>query len=268
MAGEWTDETWDEFVDESAEVKGHKIVVRRRNLERQDGDWQDPNFFADDYTVAAATGFQVWEGSLVMIKLLGGDLGDELRGKRVVELGSGTGLAGLCAAACGCHALLSDIKTVTDQSLRPNVERNTAPAPDGVHGAAWRGAGVVGEGTATCMALDWTRDIDEQAAQAAIEPWDCDVVLAAECVWLAELVHPFVTTVLRLLSGRNGVCYCIYRDRAKQESQTFAGMQMVVEDFESGGCNVELLHRLAPDLQKGPGNDVLVYRISLKSKTS
>ena len=35
---------------------------------------------------------QIWEGSWVMIDLLKGQLGDDLRGKRVVELGSGTGL--------------------------------------------------------------------------------------------------------------------------------------------------------------------------------
>lgn len=86
MNSEWADEEWDEYMDESAAIRGgfpppplpnlpktplstlhaeglmvvhkagHTITVRRRNLERKDGDWQDPNFFADDYTVAAATG--------------------------------------------------------------------------------------------------------------------------------------------------------------------------------------------------------------------
>ena len=38
---------------------GHTITVSRRNLERADGDWVDPNLFAEDFSVAAATGFQV-----------------------------------------------------------------------------------------------------------------------------------------------------------------------------------------------------------------
>lgn len=74
-------ESWDEFIDVCADIEGtitvkfawlkktdnrkqlffpgHKITVSRRNLERADGDWVDPNFFAEDFSVAAATGFQV-----------------------------------------------------------------------------------------------------------------------------------------------------------------------------------------------------------------
>lgn len=130
-----------------------------------------------------------------MIELLRGKLGDDLKGKKVVELGSGTGLAGLCAAAVGAHVLMSDIATVTDFSLRPNVERNGGlPGGSEVEGA-WPGSGRVGDGSATCMAIDWTKGVDEQAKAAGQEPCDCDVVLAAECVWLVELVEPFVKTV-------------------------------------------------------------------------
>ena len=45
---------WD-TVGESAEVQGTKIVVRRKDLEAEDG-CQDPNFFDDDYSIAASTG--------------------------------------------------------------------------------------------------------------------------------------------------------------------------------------------------------------------
>ena len=91
---------WD-TVCESAEVQGTRIVVQRKDLEAED-DSQDPNFFDSDYSIAASTGMVVWEGSWVLIELLRDPshwLCGRLRGKRVVELGAGTGLLGLCAAA-------------------------------------------------------------------------------------------------------------------------------------------------------------------------
>ena len=149
-------------------------------------------------------------------------------------------------------------------------------------------------------------------------------MLAAECVWLQELVEPFVATVLGVLEaaqeggrrasvgasacagdwvsgepshglqppqghraagreeveggaeeewdasgGRDAaVCYCCYRDRAKDSSATFAGMAMVVEAFESRGCSVVLEQRLPPLEQAGlggGGGDILLYRIQLSS---
>ena len=45
---------WD-TVGESALVNGHRISVRRKDLEAEDG-CQDPNFFDSDYSIAASTG--------------------------------------------------------------------------------------------------------------------------------------------------------------------------------------------------------------------
>lgn len=39
------------------------------------------------------------------------------------------------------------------------------------------------------------------------------------------------------------MCYCVYRDRAKDESTTFAGMKMVIDQFETRGCAVNLTMR-------------------------
>ena len=62
--------------------------------------------------VAAATGFQVWEGARALKKMLEDPempLSAHIKGKRVLELGSGTGLAGLCASAIGGDVMLSGV---------------------------------------------------------------------------------------------------------------------------------------------------------------
>ncbi|EFJ50816.1 hypothetical protein VOLCADRAFT_103609 [Volvox carteri f. nagariensis] len=129
-----------------------------------DEAWQptitDPYFFDSDYTIAGSTGFLLWEANWLVLRLLrpepngllarephkrsidqaipsdfplqrhppSCDLRRLLTGHRVLDLGSGTGLAGLCAAACGAHVLLTDLASVCEGTLRANVQRNALPA--------------------------------------------------------------------------------------------------------------------------------------------
>lgn len=54
-------------------------------------------------------------------------------------------------------------------------------------GALLTSVGCV-SGFAACMALDWTVDLAAQARAADVDLGKVDLVLAAECVWLQELV--------------------------------------------------------------------------------
>ena len=240
MAVQATTQGWD-TVGETATVQGTKICVRRKDLEAED-DCQDPNFFDEDYSIAASTGMVVWEGSWALIALLRDPshwICARLRGARVVELGAGTGLLGLCAAAAGGSVLLTDVPAVVSEMLLPNLASNASSGAE-AEGGGWPGARPVGAGSAAAAPLDWWRPVEEQLLEGAqLDPRDADVVLAAECVWLKELVEPFVATVLSLMRGpRRPTCLMGFRERAVEGSQTFAASSSVMDEFRARGCFV------------------------------
>ena len=136
------------FVDIEVDLPGceRPVAVRRRDLEWGE-DFVDPSFFDPGYSVAASTGHVMWEGSWALIRLLqappddvpGGRLNHLVRGRRVVELGAGTGLLGLCMAARGAHVLLTDVRPVVEDTLQGNIARNGGGA--GAGGGAVLGGG-------------------------------------------------------------------------------------------------------------------------------
>ncbi|KAL1496616.1 hypothetical protein AB1Y20_014220 [Prymnesium parvum] len=215
-------------------LHGTTITVQRRDPENDDG--QDPNFFDQDYSVAASTGGLLWEGSWAAIELLRHTesfLSRSLRGKRVVELGAGVGLLGLCAAAGGAHVLLTDVPAVVSDMLLPNIAANASAPAEAA--AAWPGARSVGSGSALAQPLDWQRALAEQCA--LVDPRGADVILAAECVWLNELVDPFVSTVVGLMQLHT-VCILAFRERAVETSQVFASARSVLDRFRAFGFTV------------------------------
>jgi hypothetical protein len=58
------------------------------------------------------------------------------------------------------------------------------------------------------MAIDWTIPLSDQTSLSANNPAEADVILGAECIWLRELLEPFVevhsaawTGALKLISA-------------------------------------------------------------------
>ena len=138
----------------------------------------------------------VWECGVVLAMFLewreaSGEAG--LAGKRVLELGSGLGVAGLSAALLGASVVLTDLGDVVPRT----AERVAA------HASLVADAG----GAATTRALDW-REPGDVAALG-----DFDVVLAADAVYTEAALGPFVTTLDAVCQDEAYVCHKKRHDR-------------------------------------------------------
>ena len=87
-----------------------------------------------DETPRHGTGTMIWECGIVLAGYLMHSQGLQLGGRCVIELGSGSGVAGLAAAALGAQAVLTDLDPVA-RLLRANVRLN-AEAVQHAGGAA------------------------------------------------------------------------------------------------------------------------------------
>eukprot|EP00927_Polykrikos_kofoidii_P072209 TRINITY_DN68351_c0_g1_i1.p1 TRINITY_DN68351_c0_g1~~TRINITY_DN68351_c0_g1_i1.p1 ORF type:complete len:313 (+),score=49.92 TRINITY_DN68351_c0_g1_i1:80-1018(+) len=116
------------------------------------------------------TGGLVWSASERLAHLL--PRLASLTGRRVLDIGSGTGCAGLAAALCGAEVVLADLPAAMSL-LQTNVARHQAEVRRQ-------------RGSAVQLALDWR----EPVGAACLEP--CDLVLACDPVWLPEQCEPLV----------------------------------------------------------------------------
>jgi predicted nicotinamide N-methyase len=121
---------------------------------------------------SSGTGLIVWDGSFVLGKFLEFHF-KSLKGKAVIELGSGTGLAGICASVLDAYPVfLTDLDYVLE-NLRRNVEMN------------------VKVGNVICEELDWFHYGDFGFLQG-VKP---DLILLADVAWVTSLVEPLVNTI-------------------------------------------------------------------------
>jgi len=88
-------------------------------------------------------------------------------------------------------------------------------------------------------------------------------VLAAECVWLADLVEPFVATVVALLNGpRRPACVLAFRERAKEDSVAFSSLETVADTFAARG--VVLVERGRNDAPESQGLETAFFELRLE----
>ncbi|KAL1201918.1 Calmodulin-lysine N-methyltransferase [Cardamine amara subsp. amara] len=159
------------------EVLGHELKFA-----------QDPN--------SKHLGTTVWDASMVFAKYLGKNCRkgrfspSKLKGKRVIELGAGCGVAGFAMAILGCDVVTTDQKEVLPL-LKRNVEWNTSTILQ-MNPASF--------GSLRVAELDWG---NEDHIRAVEPPFD--YVIGTDVVYSEQLLEPLLHTILALSGPKTTV---------------------------------------------------------------
>lgn len=153
------------------------------------------------------TGGLIWRGGEYLAGMLSSLEG--LAGQRVLDLGSGTGVAGLAAAVCGADVVLAD--------LPPNVpllERNIL-----------RNRGIIekGGGVATATDVDWS----DEGCFAKLG--SCNLVLCADAVWHEDQCEPLSKWLANFGAPCLFLCLPRGRDRQVQSALQDAWVRLGLE---------------------------------------
>ncbi|XP_029454228.1 protein-lysine methyltransferase METTL21D [Rhinatrema bivittatum] len=135
---------------------------------------------------AGDVGTVVWDAAIVLAKYLEAGLG--LRRCSVLELGAGTGLVGLMAAAHGADVTITDLEDMQDL-MKVNIENNKQLIT----------------GSIQAKVLKWGESITEFLPAP-------DYILMADCIYYEQSLEPLVKT-LEELAGPNTCIICCYEER-------------------------------------------------------
>jgi hypothetical protein len=179
----------------------------------------DQTLLFSEQDVPDATGFNVWDGSILLAKLLE-HKDDIVRNKNVLELGSGCGVCGLAAATLGArHTTLTDLPDVIP-SLEANVLRNLETIQQ---------CNFTDDVPLTVRACDWMQPPSDLLQSRF------DVILVADCVWTEDLVEPLLSVLKALTETENMI------DNIEEESDDASVHSLSLE----GATNLTRERRLS-----------------------
>lgn len=142
-------------------------------------------------------GTTVWDASIVLAKFFeknavgrGNFSIAKLHHRQCLELGAGTGLAGIALALYGANVTFTDIQSVLPL-LKKNVE-------DNILKSTTCQSNIVG--SVDIKELDWSNE----ATYTQFKP-PYDYIIAADCVYGEAAVKPFLRTVLQMANKKTVV---------------------------------------------------------------
>ena len=145
----------------------------------------------------------VWDGARALLALIDASprRADALRGRRVLEVGAGTGVLGLALArALGCAVVLTDLPAAVP-ALRANAARNYAGARVRCSALEWGATrpeqlrGLFSEREAGSAERGEAEEAEVEAAAAAAEEVPFDFVVGTDVVFSESLTPLLVATV-------------------------------------------------------------------------
>ncbi len=138
----------------------------------------------------------------------------------------------MAIASIGAHVLATDTRTVTTESIEPNIERNCSAKAQSIlpiSGFAVEGRRAVGAGSVAAAALDWHTDARRQLFAAGVSSnFNFDIIMAADCIWLLDVAAPFVNTLCSLMPvSCPSVALLCFQNRAHDKSTAFVKLEQV-----------------------------------------
>lgn len=241
----------------------------------------DPNFFDEGYTLAGRTGFQVWTGSRILMECLCWpeskdcarlqDLQARIaNGFNILECGAGVGVVGTYLAAVGANVLLSDLPTLLEEAIHPNLERNqdtnrdatlndnTCPEWLQPHGVR------VGTGWADATSLDWKKPLDTQLSKTQLDA--IDLIVASDCVFLVEMLDSLLDTVAAVFDKTTSSDFSFILSFQRRDSKdgddstSFTTVNRVLAEVKARNWTIECL-AWRPETVGEDTNEVFVFEI-------
>lgn len=188
----------------SVQFNDQFMAVLQQSLEREEQRIADkiglPGLHlheAVEEEAVEGTGTLIWAAGVRLSQHLVRNRATELKGARVLDLGTGTGIVGIAAAALGAHVMLTDTRDILPQ-VYENVQQNAELIE-------------ASGGSATVAELDWNEPDDEVLDQ------DYDWVFGSDVTYNEEALLP-LAKILRqmILTNEQAVVKLAHMHRSKE----------------------------------------------------
>ncbi|XP_076841409.1 EEF1A lysine methyltransferase 3-like [Brachyhypopomus gauderio] len=176
------------------------------------------------FSASLGVAASVWDAAIHLCKFFE-KTSLELSGKRVIELGAGTGFVSILAARLGACVTITDLPLVIPQAVR-NIEVNTPST-------GWPSEAP------SVLPLSWGKDQENFSS-------DWDLVLGTDIIYLPE-TFPLLLDTLVHLCKKGAVVYLSSKMRREHSTQDFYD-KWLPQRFK-----VELV-------QREPENNINIYR--------